>query len=248
DIITLKGVHKIIGMVSASLIPILFGLRLNYLEIVMHNQLVLCILTLVWIYGMINAFNFMDGIDGLIGGVTVVSCLFLMGFGLMGGNYLVTTAALILMASCFGFLFFNYSPATVFLGDVGSMFIGYNLAALSIMLVNQSGNQIPIYVCILIFGVIIFDAMVTFIRRGIEGKNVLAAHREHLYQRLIIIGFSHRDVSIIYYLLSITLGVAAVIFFKFTLIIKILVALLGLLILILFSFTVCSLEKKYANK
>ncbi|NQU17145.1 MAG: undecaprenyl/decaprenyl-phosphate alpha-N-acetylglucosaminyl 1-phosphate transferase [Candidatus Saganbacteria bacterium] len=243
DIVNLKGKYKILGMVLASLIPILFGLKLNYLGLIMNNQFVLGVLSLIWIYGMINAFNFMDGIDGLIGGVSVIFSFFMLLLAVISGNSLAIMISLVLMAVCAGFLLLNFNPASIFLGDIGSMFLGYSFALLSIMIVNQSNNYISIYPFFLILAPIIYDSMVTFIRRGFEGKNVIKAHREHLYQRLIINGYSHRRVSIIYYVLSLFFGLAAVFYIKITLLPKIVLVLFCLFILVGFSGLVRVLEK-----
>ncbi len=243
DLVNLKGHQKIFGMVMSTLLPIIFGLKLNYLGLVGNNVYILYILTFLWIYGMINAFNFMDGIDGLVGGVSVIFSYFVLGFALLNGSGPVALAALILMAVCLGFLFFNYSPASIFLGDAGSMFLGFNFAMLSIFITNQSANRIPIFVFALIFAPIVYDSIVTFVRRGLEGKNVIEAHREHLYQRLIILGFPQRGISIFYYMLSMFFGIAAVFFCRVEFFSRIMILLSGLFILICFSLIVRRLER-----
>jgi UDP-GlcNAc:undecaprenyl-phosphate GlcNAc-1-phosphate transferase len=246
DLVNLKGRPKIAGMVLSSMMPILFGLKLEYLGIVLNNQPALYLLSFVWIYGFINAFNFMDGIDGLIGGSAAIGAFFIIVIAVLTGNLFVAGAAMLLLAVCLGFLAFNFSPASIFLGDAGSMFLGYNFAVLGIMLTNGSVNSVPIYVSALIFAPIIYDSMVTFVRRGLEGKNVIEAHREHLYQRLIILGMSHRKVGIIYYLLSVIMGISAIIFlFLPNTITKLCLVILTIIILIGFSTFVYKLEKRH---
>lgn len=212
DLRGLKGGQKILGMVLSSLIPIVFGLKLGFLGIVQDNPLMLYLLSVVWIYGMINAFNFMDGIDGLIGGTSIIFLFFIAGLALISHNAPVFLAALVLLPACAGFLLFNLSPASVFLGDVGSMFLGYNFAVLTIMLTNQSLGRLPIYFAVILLAPVIYDSMATFVKRGLERKDLIAAHREHLYQRLVLTGRSHRDVSLIYYLLSLFCGSCALLF------------------------------------
>lgn len=242
DILGLKSIMKILGMVLASICPIIFGNYLHYLDII-HSEPVLIILSIIWIYGMINAFNFMDGIDGLIPGVSAVFSMFIFGYGIISGNAFAIIIALITASSCISFMLFNYNPASIFLGDIGSMFLGYNFALLSIMVVNQSGNKIPIYMFIMLFSLIIYDAMVTFIKRGIQGKNVLSAHREHLYQRLIIIGYSQRKISILFYSLSIIFGIGSLLYFKAQQYEKLMIIIFIIAALFSFSVLVQKLER-----
>ncbi|MBI5701777.1 hypothetical protein HZC34_08070 [Candidatus Saganbacteria bacterium] len=247
DLFDLKGMWKIIGMVFSSVIPLFFGLQLNYVEGLANGSILLMLLSVVWIYGMINSFNFMDGIDGLIPGTSAIFSFFLIGLSLLSGNYQVAAISLLLFCSCVGFLAFNYYPASIFLGDIGSMFLGYCFAVLSLILVNSSANQQPIYVFVLLFAVLIYDSMVTFIRRGIEGKNLIEAHREHLYQRLIILGYSHRDVSLLYFGLSILFGIFSILFLRSAPSIRFIYLILALAIMYSFSLIVKMIEKKADN-
>ncbi|MFH1386105.1 MAG: MraY family glycosyltransferase [bacterium] len=248
DLVNLKGKQKILGMVASALLPVLFGLKLNYLGIIGNNSYILYPLTVIWIYGLINAFNFMDGTDGLIGGSSVIGAFFIIAISVLTGNLFVAGVAMLLLAACLGFLSFNFSPASIFLGDAGSMFLGYNFAVLSIMLTNGSDNSVPIYVFLFIFAPIIYDAMVTFIRRGLQGKNVIEAHREHLYQRLIILGMSHRDVSLIYYVLALLLGLLGLLFLASGLEGRAMLSVLALAIMGSFSMLVKKLELSAKGK
>jgi UDP-GlcNAc:undecaprenyl-phosphate GlcNAc-1-phosphate transferase len=242
DLINLKGKLKIIGMVSSAILPMILGLKLNCLAYFGCHPLLVYPLTAVWIYGMINAFNFMDGIDGLVGGYASIGAFFVLAIAVLSGNSFVPGIALIMLSACLGFLVYNFNPASIFLGDAGSMFLGYNFALLGIILNNSSVNSVPIYVFLFIFAPIIYDSMVTFIRRGLQGKNVIEAHREHLYQRLIILGMSHRDVSLIYYVLGLLFGIMGLVFLTSSLAGKTILFLLGLAIIITFSLLVKKLE------
>jgi len=248
DLVSMSGKPKIAGMVLCSLIPLLFCLKLDYLGIIGNNQSILYVLSFIWIYGFINAFNFMDGIDGLIGGTSIIGAFFIMVVAFMIGDVLVAGIASLLLSACIGFMVFNYPPAKIFLGDAGSMFLGYNFAVLGIMLTNNSVNAIPIYVVIFIFAPIIYDSMVTFIRRGLQGKNVIEAHREHLYQRLIILGMSHRDVSLIYYVLALLFGLFALIFSFSNIVGRLGIIIIALAILVGFSLAVKQLELSFSKR
>jgi len=192
----------------------------------------------------------MDGIDGLVGGTAAIGAFFIIAVAVMTGNLFVSVIAMLLLATCMGFLVFNFHPASLFLGDAGSMFLGYNFAVLGVMLTNGSANAAPIYLTLIIFAPLIYDSMVTFIRRGINGKNVFEAHREHLYQRLIIMGMSHRDVSLIYYFLALLFGLLALMFLSSGIVVRIGLIFLVLAIMIGFSYFVRrleSLQKRITN-
>lgn len=183
-------------------------IELPFLTINFDFSLVGQILTLMWIVGLTNAYNFMDGIDGIAGAQGLIAGI---GWSLAGW---LTEAPLILFfggllaAANLGFLWHNWHPARIFMGDVGSAFLGYSFAVLPILAINQN-KQIGHW---MIFGVLVvwtfvFDALLTFIRRIRKRENVFAAHRSHLYQRLVIQGFRHNTVSLIYGCLSLA-GIA----------------------------------------
>jgi asparagine synthase (glutamine-hydrolysing) len=165
------------------------------------------LLTIIWIVGLTNAFNFMDGIDGIAGGVAATA-----GFGWVvliqaGGGTTTGLAfwiALAIAAASLGFLLQNWSPAKIFLGDVGSVFLGYSFAVLPLLVENNTVQ--PLMPGILVVWVFIIDAGVTFIGRAYRHERLFSAHRSHLYQRMVIGGMSHAAVSSIYIILTI-LGV-----------------------------------------
>ncbi|MDD5676891.1 MAG: glycosyltransferase family 4 protein [Kiritimatiellae bacterium] len=160
-------------------------------------------LTLVWIVGLTNAYNFMDGIDGIAGGQAVVAGAGWAILGWIGGQPMVGIMGLLIAAASIGFLGHNWPPARIFMGDVGSAFLGFSFAALTI-LASQSD---PIFVLagIALIWPFIFDTVFTFFRRLYRGEKVWVAHRSHLYQRLVISGLSHGQVSGLYIGLA-TLG------------------------------------------
>ena len=167
-------------------------------------------ITLLWIVGLTNAFNFMDGSDGLAGSQALVAGLGWACLGWMNHLPAVEILALLLAAGSLGFLFHNWPPARIFMGDVGSAFLGYSFAVLPLL---AQGENVRIAGAGPILGFLvvwpfIFDAAFTFLRRLRKGENVFAAHRSHLYQRLIIVGYSHRFVLLLYSGLAIA-GTAA---------------------------------------
>jgi UDP-N-acetylmuramyl pentapeptide phosphotransferase/UDP-N-acetylglucosamine-1-phosphate transferase len=158
------------------------------------------VLTLLWLVGLTNIYNFMDGIDGLAGTQAVVAGAGWTLFGYWSEQPPVMALGIILMASNLGFLFHNWAPARIFMGDVGSAFLGYSFAVLPIVAAPRDGRLIVIGA--LLLWPFLFDASFTILRRWRAGENILSAHRSHLYQRLVIAGYSHRFVTVLYLLLA----------------------------------------------
>lgn len=173
-------------------------------------------LTVVWIIGLTNAYNFMDGSDGMAGSQGVIAGLGWACLGLLSGSPLVTGIALLLTGATLGFLLHNWPPARIFMGDVGSAFLGYSFAVLPLLGLHEKGplaSASPILGLLLVWP-FVFDAAFTFLRRLRNGENVFDAHRSHLYQRLIIAGHSHRFVMILYSALAIVGSAAGVLWLK----------------------------------
>ena len=161
-----------------------------------HLPLIGILFTFLWIVGLTNAYNFMDGIDGIAGGQALIAGLGWAIVGYVSGVTFVCLIGVLLAATSLGFLFHNWPPARIFMGDVGSAFIGFILAVLPIM-AGQRDPRIMIAGVLLVWP-FIFDTSFTLARRMIRKENIFEAHRSHIYQRLVIAGYSHRFVTLIY--------------------------------------------------
>jgi UDP-N-acetylmuramyl pentapeptide phosphotransferase/UDP-N-acetylglucosamine-1-phosphate transferase len=157
-------------------------------------------LTFLWVVGLTNAYNFMDGIDGLAGGQAVVAGTTWLGLGLITGLPLVSLLGLFVAGSSLGFLVHNWSPARIFMGDVGSAFLGFTLAVIAVLGSLESPELA--YAGVLVVWPFIFDTSFTILRRLRRKENIFEAHRSHLYQRLVIAGYSHRSVALLYLCLA----------------------------------------------
>ena len=184
-----------LGYFKAVTIPMLGELQLGLIGIA---------LTFFWIIGLTNAYNFMDGIDGMAGGVALSAGIGWMWLASNTQNAFVFWVALAVAASSLGFLGHNWSPAKIFMGDVGSTFLGYSFAVLPLLSSDQGGDALLLGT--LLMWTIIMDAGVTFIGRLFKRENVFAAHRSHLYQRLVIAGYKHETVSALYIVLTLLAG------------------------------------------
>jgi len=153
-------------------------------------------LTFFWITGLTNAYNFMDGIDGIAGGQAVAAGLGWMLLGLTGDQPFAALPGILLAAAGLGFLVHNWPPARIFMGDVGSAFIGFVLAVLPVIAARKD----PLFLIagFLVVWPFVFDTAFTLVRRLMRRENVFEAHRSHIYQRLVISGYGHRSVSLLY--------------------------------------------------
>lgn len=169
------------------------------------------IFTIIWIVFITNAVNFIDGLDGLAAGVSAIMSVSLVFIALRVGEYPIAIIGVALMGACFGFLPYNFNPATIFMGDTGSTFLGFMLATLSIQGAFKSYAIISFAVPLLILGLPLFDALFAMIRRVFTGKSPMTADRGHLHHRLIDMGFSQKQTVFILYAISGVLGITAVV-------------------------------------
>ena len=165
-------------------------------------------LTVLWLVTLTNAFNFMDGIDGIAGAQALLAGFGWLTVGLLSDAPSVAALGLLLAAASAGFLLHNWHPARVFMGDAGSGFFGFLFAALP--LVSATRND-TLWLCAgLLMWPFLADTAVTLLRRASRGENVLSPHRSHFYQRLVLTGRSHRYVALLYAGLAALGGLAAV--------------------------------------
>jgi UDP-GlcNAc:undecaprenyl-phosphate GlcNAc-1-phosphate transferase len=187
---TKYGTQLAAGLVAAWTLSPTLDVDLGGMALLIDGPLALA-LTAVWVTALINAFNFMDGVDGMAGGIAVIV--------LLGGLQLTVGAAHPLLisvaAATLGFLVWNFHPASIFMGDVGSQFLGYWASVVLLLQPNTNVEVVPI---LLLTAPILFDTGVTLGRRARAGKNIFAGHREHLYQQLTLGGIGHRTVSLGY--------------------------------------------------
>jgi UDP-N-acetylmuramyl pentapeptide phosphotransferase/UDP-N-acetylglucosamine-1-phosphate transferase len=166
--------------------------------------------TIIWIVALINFYNFIDGIDGLAAGIGLIASAFFYYIAGMTGAVHLKGVYAILAGSLFGFLRFNFPPARIFMGDTGSTFIGFVFAVMSVV---AQGAGIPAFLTILLLGGVIGDAALTLVRRALRRERLFSPHRTHYYQRLTTIGLSHKQVTLIEYLIAALLGVSAILAF-----------------------------------
>jgi UDP-GlcNAc:undecaprenyl-phosphate/decaprenyl-phosphate GlcNAc-1-phosphate transferase len=198
---------KLVGQVLAAAILVFTGVRVG----TFGWEAVNIILTLGWVVVVTNSLNLLDNMDGLAGGVGAIAAVFFLLLAAMNRQYLVGALSAALMGACLGFLLYNLNPARIFMGDAGSLFLGFTLAAVGIKLRFPQGVQIVTWmVPVLILGLPLFDTTLVIISRLRRGLNPLTTPgKDHTSHRLLTMGYSRREAVLICYLLCAALGVVA---------------------------------------
>jgi UDP-GlcNAc:undecaprenyl-phosphate GlcNAc-1-phosphate transferase len=203
----LRPILKLSGQVLAAVILIISGVKVQSLPFEWLN----IIITLVWIVGLTNSLNLLDNMDGLSGGVAAVCAAFFMVMAAISHQIYVGALSAALLGAALGFLIYNFNPASIFMGDTGSLFLGFMLAAIGIKL--RFPDNVPFVtwmVPILVMGMPIFDTTLVFISRLRRGKNPLTTPgKDHTSHRLVAMGFTTREAVMIHYLISGMFGMAA---------------------------------------
>lgn len=208
DIVNIKAFYKLLIQAIAASVLFFYGIRMNLFP----NLWISYIFTFIYVVGSYSAMDMIDGMDGLAAGITVICSTFFLIVFWQYGNEFGILVSLILIGSSLGFLKHNFYPASIFMGDSGSMLLGFLLATLMIILTNQSYNLIRFIIPILILGVPILDNFLTFLYRFREGKSFLAGDLNHFYNRIMSCGVSHKNTVLIMYLASIIFGLNAILF------------------------------------
>lgn len=223
DIRPLKPVTKLIVQIIAAIILILFGISVKSITIPFMTDNasvttgILCIpITIIWVVGITNAINLIDGLDGLACGISMISSLTLMYVAYMCGRETPFMLNAILSGACLGFLPYNFNPASIFMGDTGSQFLGFTLSAVSILGAIKSTTAVVVAVPILAIGIPIYDTLFAMLRRKLNNKPMMEADRGHMHHRLLDMGLSQKQAVLIMYAASILLGLASIAAMKLT--------------------------------
>ena len=216
----LRGANATVKFAGLAAVTVLFyalGGRIEHLSIPFIGGVGLppvlgFLLTMIWVVGIANAFNLIDGVDGLATGSALFSSLVLMTVSLLQGKAMVAVCALVLTGALAGFLRYNFNPASIFLGDSGSLFVGFSLAALSILGSQKAPTAVAVAIPILAFGLPVVDTGVAIARRFVSGKPIFQGDREHIHHMLLQRGWSQRRVALVLYGVSAVFGLLAMLF------------------------------------
>ena len=162
--------------------------------------------TALWIVGVINAMNLVDGLDGLAGGVAFFAVAGSFLLALSRGDILMSLYMASLGGAVLGFLIFNFNPASIFMGDCGSMFLGFVLATTSLQTSQKSSTAVAMLIPIIALGLPIMDTLLAMIRRFVRGRSMFSADREHIHHKLLALGYTQRRAVLMLYALCVFLG------------------------------------------
>jgi UDP-GlcNAc:undecaprenyl-phosphate GlcNAc-1-phosphate transferase len=216
DIMAMRARDKFVAQVIVAIISMSYGFLISGFEIPFTHLYVnvpiwLGVpLTIVWYLGMMNAINFLDGLDGLLAGVAVISGLFLFAIAVGHGHLVPALVLCALVGGALGFLPFNFAPAKIILGDTGSLFIGYLFATVSIIVTAKVAITVSLLIPLVALAVPVVDTAIAIWRRVRAGKSIAQADRGHLHHILVFqFGLNVKQAVLLIYAVSFALGAAA---------------------------------------
>lgn len=235
DLYNLSPKIKLFVQILAAVLVVYWGgLQVEFINLPFGGKIEFGILssivTILWIVGVTNAINLIDGLDGLAAGISAIALLTIAGMAMIMGDVYVTIIALILFFSTVGFLRYNFFPAKIFMGDTGALFLGYMISVLS-LLGFKNITFISFLTPIFILAVPISDTLIAMVRRYINNQPITSADSSHLHHRLLKIGLSHKQAVIYLYVLSGLFSLAAILFSMTTIWGSIIIILTSLIVL-----------------
>jgi UDP-GlcNAc:undecaprenyl-phosphate/decaprenyl-phosphate GlcNAc-1-phosphate transferase len=217
----LSAKTKFIGQLIVASLILASGLKIDFVAIPGVGKYLLGFwsypLTVFWIVAITNAINLIDGLDGLSAGVSAIGIATIAIMALFAGKVLIFTLSLILLGSIIGFLFYNFHPAKIFMGDTGALFLGYAISILSLLGLYKSVTLFSFLVPIIILGVPVFDTTFAIIRRIVNKKPISSPDKSHLHHRLLALGLSHRKTVLVIYAFGILFSASAILLSRSTL-------------------------------
>jgi len=253
DVKGLSPQQKFAAQIIAAVIVILFGSKINVLLNPFGGAIQLGILsipfTLFWLIWVTNSINLLDGLDGLAGGVSIIVLIVFSALAISTGDYQVAAICLALIGGLIGFLWYNFHPAKIFMGDTGALFIGFMIAAISLKGLQKSDGNLALLIPLVALALPLGDSALAFIRRLNKGHHPFHADKDHLHHRLIYLGLSQKQAVLIIYLVCFLFAVTSYfiaredIVYGFTLLILVLI--IAILSLIRLGYLEAQKRKSY---
>jgi len=208
-----RAVYKLFVQIAAAVIAFQcgFAIRIVYMPLLGDLSMGVFALpvTALWIVGVVNAVNLIDGLDGLAAGVVFFASVTNLAVAFIGGNVFVALLSAATAGAVLGFLFYNFNPARIFMGDSGSYFLGYVLALTSLVS-NKASTAVSLLVPVVALGVPIFDTLFAMVRRILERRSIFSPDRGHIHHRLLDMGITHKRAVLIIYGISVVFTAAAI--------------------------------------
>lgn len=218
DLKNLPAKVKFLGQTVIAIIMYLYDIRIEFISNFFGDGkselgAVLCFLvTILWIVGITNTVNLIDGLDGLAAGTSAIASLCIAYVAYIHGMYLASGAMLALAGGALGFLPYNFYPAKIFMGDGGSLFLGFMLSTMSILGPVKSATIVAVIIPVLVLGVPIFDTAFAIFRRLVNKRPIMEADKGHLHHRLMKLGYGQRRATLMLYGVSGIMGISSVTF------------------------------------
>jgi len=241
DIRSLRARTKLAAQLLAAATVCAFGMRVDSITaggLTIQFGWLSWPVTMLWIVGVTNAVNLIDGLDGLAAGICAVTCGVIAVFSFYTGQVVMAVLVLALLGSLTGFLFFNFNPAKIFMGDCGTLFVGFFLASASVMCTAKSLTLVGLALPALALGLPIFDTLLSILRRVLERRSIFSPDRNHIHHRMLVMGLNHRSAVIVMYAVTLcaaSLGMFMMILRDVSAVVVFLVV--SLLLLAVFRFT-----------
>ena len=214
DVYQLPAKVKLLGQIVAAVILVAFDIRIEWVNNPFGGYFYLDMLsipfTIFWVISFINVVNLIDGLDGLAAGVSAIASLTVILVAIQMGYFHVAVLTAALAGAIIGFIRYNFNPATIFMGDTGSMFIGYILAAISVYGAVKTAATIALIVPAIALGLPILDTAFAIMRRYVNGRPIFQPDKGHLHHRLLATGMSHKETVLFMYGITAVLCIGAV--------------------------------------
>ncbi|MGD9678975.1 MAG: MraY family glycosyltransferase [Vulcanibacillus sp.] len=211
-----SSLPKIIIQIIVAVILYSFGIKITGISSIFDGGMIFfsaeisLVVTLIWVVSLMNMINFLDGADGLAGGIAIISSMTLFLISYVKGLDVISLLSIILMGTTIGFLLYNFYPARIYMGDTGSVFLGLMLAIISIEGALKSATLLSIMMVIFVFGVPIFDTIIVFFNRWKNHKPLYTADRTHVHHRLLKKGYSIKQTVGLIYIVSLIFSVVSI--------------------------------------
>ncbi|KKI55059.1 Undecaprenyl-phosphate N-acetylglucosaminyl 1-phosphate transferase [Staphylococcus equorum subsp. equorum] len=216
DIYDLKPVIKLIGQVIAALVVVYYGVTIDFISLpigpTIHFGVFGIPITVIWIVAITNAINLIDGLDGLASGVSMIALMTIGFIAILQANIFIMMICSVLIGALLGFLFFNFHPAKIFLGDSGALLVGFIVGFLS-LLGFKNITFISLFFPIVILAVPFIDTLFAMIRRVKKGQHIMQADKSHLHHKLLELGYSHRQTVVLIYSIALLFSLASIILY-----------------------------------
>lgn len=241
DVYSLPPKVKLLGQIIAAAIPVvIFNINIEWIDvprlgIIYLPEIISLPLTIFWIIGFVNTVNLIDGLDGLAAGIATIASIAIALLAFQMGQWVAAAAMIAMTGACLAFLQYNFNPAKIFMGDTGSMFLGYIISAVSVMGTMKTVATAVLIVPLLALTVPITDTLLAIVRRKSSGVPIFSPDKNHLHHRLLAKGLNQKQVVLVMYALTAFFSCTALIVIHLSLWIGIAIVAIALVLFVLWA-------------